>query len=98
MPSKRDLIRNRAVELLKVHSEGLRYSDLHRELEKSFPDTPPNTISGSMWNLHISKTKEVYKPTRGLFKYRFSPEEQAEEPPAQTRTETGTTFREDGLL
>jgi len=96
MPSKRDLIRNKAVELLKTHPEGLRYAELHRELVKSFPDTPINTIQGSSWNLHVSKAKEVYKPTRGLFKYRFSPEEQVEEQTqAQPPSVTESALREE---
>lgn len=79
MPSKGELIRNAAVELLKAKPSGLRYADLQRELEKIFPDTPVNTITGASWDLHDTKNKEVYKPTRGLFKYRFIEEEQEKE-------------------
>lgn len=96
MPSKRELIRDKAVELLKENPEGLRYSQLHRELEKNFPDTPINTIQGSSWDLQISRSKEVYKPTRGLYKYRFPSEEQAEaksESPVAGARET--TLREE---
>jgi hypothetical protein len=72
LPSKGEMIRDKAVKLLKNNPEGLRYADLHRELMKSFPGTPINTIQGSSWDLHIKRNKEVYKPSRGLFKYKFS--------------------------
>ena len=75
MPSKRDLIRNKAVELIKNSPKGLRYSELMTELAKYFPDTPENTIYGSAWDIHSTRSREVYKPTRGLFKYRFPDEE-----------------------
>lgn len=91
MPSKRDLIRDKAVELIKSNPKGLRYSELMTELTKHFPDTPRNTIDGSSWDIHITRSKEVYKPARGLFKYRFSDEEEIseiiEKPPPMLREE-----------
>lgn len=90
MPSKRDLIRNKAVELIKNSPKGLRYTELMTELEKYFPDTPENTIYGSAWDIHVTRSKEVYKPARGLFKYRFSEEEEIseiEKPPPTLREE-----------
>jgi len=72
LPSKGEMIRDKAVELLKNNPQGLRYADLHRELIKSFPEIPLNTIQGSAWDLHIKRNKEVYKPSRGLFKYKLS--------------------------
>ena len=96
MPAKRDLIRDKAVELLKACPEGLRYAELQRELSKAFPDTPVNTIQGSSWDLHVTKARQVYKPTRGLFKYRFSPDEQAEVPrEPEPATGPEVTFREE---
>jgi len=73
-----ELIRDKAVELLKANPQGLRYANLHRELVKVFPDVSLKLIQWTSWDLHISRRKEVYKPTRGLFKYRLSPEQQAE--------------------
>jgi len=91
MPSKRDLIRNKAVELIKNSPKGLRYSELMTELGKYFPDTPENTVYGSAWDIHITHSKEVYKPARGLFKYRFPDEEEITEiiemPPPTLREE-----------
>ncbi len=91
MPSKREQIRDKAVEILKSHPTGLRYADLHRALVKAFPDTPLNTIQGSSWDLHNTRSKEIYKPTRGLFKYRLSTEEEIEVEkilPPETEKET----------
>ena len=79
MTTKGDLIRNKAVELLKNNPEGLRYYPLVDELRKYFPDTPENTLYSSVWDIHVKRSKEVYKPTRGLFKYRFSVEEEVSE-------------------
>lgn len=78
MATKRELIRNKAVELLKDNSQGLRYSELMRELAKYF-NVSPDTIANSAWDIHITHSKEVYKPARGLFKYRFSDEEEISE-------------------
>ena len=90
MPSKRESIRDKAVELIKSSPRGLRYSEMMRELTRYFPDTPRNTIDGSSWDIHITRSKEVYKPTRGLFKYRFSTEEEIieiEKPPPTLKEE-----------
>ncbi len=65
MPSKRDLIRNTAVELIKNNPKGLRYSELMRELAKYF-DMSPDTAASAAWDIHITRSKEVYKPARGL--------------------------------
>ena len=89
MTSKQDMIRDKAVELLKNNPQGLRYYGLAEELTKYFPDTPENTVYSSVWNIHVTRSKEVYKPTRGLFKYRFSEEEivEIEKPPSTQREE-----------
>lgn len=71
MASRSEMIRNKAVELLKNHPDGYRYADLHRELVKIFPEFPINTIQGSTWNLDDIRSEEIYKPSRGLFKYKF---------------------------
>ena len=90
MTSKADLIRNKAVELLQNNPQGLRYSELMRELAKYF-DTSLDTIANAAWNIHDTRSKKVYKPARGLFKYRFSDEEEIEieieKPPPMLREE-----------
>ncbi len=79
MATQTESIRNKAVELLKNNPAGLRYSELARELREVFPNVPPKSFPASFWNLDITRSKYVYKPTRGLFKYRFSDEQEVSE-------------------
>ncbi|MBS4035825.1 MAG: hypothetical protein KGZ85_15280 [Ignavibacterium sp.] len=96
MPTKAEVIRTKAVELLKSNPDGLRYADLHRELVKQFPDIPLNTIQASAWDLHNTRSKEVYKPSRGLFKYRFAGVEESLPDTQPTEVEpTPVTFKEE---
>jgi hypothetical protein len=46
---------------------GIRYSALLDEISQQSPETPKNTISGAVWNLHSIFPSEISKPTRGLF-------------------------------
>jgi hypothetical protein len=91
MTTQGNLIRNKAVELLKNNPRGLRYSELMRELRNIFPDVPLKSIPATLWNLNVTRSKEVFKPTRGLFKYRFSDEgeisEIIEKPPPTLQEE-----------
>lgn len=61
-------IRDAAFELLKQHPEGIRWADLIRQVGRSDPSFNPNTIQGSLWNVHQLYPDKVYKPSRGLFK------------------------------
>ena len=87
---------NKAVELIKSNPKGLRYSELQRGLQSCFPDTSPNTITESSWNLDVTRSEKIYKPTRGLFKYRLTSEEETE----RTTEEIPPTLRIDnqGLI
>ncbi len=90
MASETELIRNKAVELIKSNPEGLRYTELLRQLQDYFPNTSSDKFANSVWNIHITRSKEVYKPARGLFKYRFSAEEEisaTEKPPPTLKEE-----------
>lgn len=87
MDRKQELIRNKAVELLKDNPQGLRYSELMRELAKHF-DMSLDTAANAAWNIHETRKEKVYKAARGLFKYRFSDEEEVseiEKPPPTLR-------------
>jgi hypothetical protein len=89
MDRKQELIRNKAVELLKDNPQGLRYSELMRELAKHL-DVSLDTAANAAWNIHETKSEKVYKPARGLFKYRFSDEEEIgeiEKPPSTLHEE-----------
>lgn len=69
MPTRREQIKSKAVEILKGDSQGVRYSPLVRMLKEAFPDIPSKTIHGTVWNLGVTLSREVYKPERGLFRH-----------------------------
>lgn len=75
-------ITEKAFEVLERTPEGVRYSELVREilnLESSFKQ---NTVHGTVWNLDERFPDRVYKPSRGLFrltKYRSDDTDQLKE-------------------
>ncbi|MCL4354957.1 hypothetical protein M1349_05880 [Patescibacteria group bacterium] len=69
MPTRRDLIKSKAIEILRNNSKGVRYSQLVRMIKESFPDIPENTIQGTIWNLDTKIPNEIYKADRGLFRH-----------------------------
>ena len=46
---------------------GIRYSVLVEKISQQTPETPRNTIHGSVWNLDTIFPNEIAKPSRGLF-------------------------------
>jgi hypothetical protein len=60
-------IQDVALELVKVHPGGIRYSELVNRVHTEHPETPKNTINGSLWNLETKHPDKVSKPSRGLF-------------------------------
>lgn len=80
MPTRKEKIIAKAIEILKSNPDGVRYSVLVREISQEFPEIPVNTIYGTVWNLETRVPNEVYKPSRGLFRYvKFKEEEISEE-------------------
>lgn len=75
MATKREKIKSKAIiiskaiEILKLNPNDVRYSDLVRKIHEEFPETPLNTIRGTVWNLETRVRNEVYKPARGLFRH-----------------------------
>jgi hypothetical protein len=69
MVTKRETIVSKAKEIIKSNSNGVRYSELVRRTQEELPDIPINTIHGSVWDLDAQFPKEIYKPTRGLFRH-----------------------------
>lgn len=62
-------IRQIGLEQLKLHPEGLRYTDLRHNIEKVLPPgMNPRSIRGSIYDLDKIFPLEVYKPARGLFR------------------------------
>jgi hypothetical protein len=64
--SKRE-IQDLARRIVAANPGGIRYSSLVREIVTSNPETPKNTIHGSVWDLAARFPTEVAKPSRGLF-------------------------------
>lgn len=60
-------IKDLARKLISQSSGGIRYAELVRQIQAAAPDTPVNTINGSIWNLDTQFPAEITKPSRGLF-------------------------------
>jgi hypothetical protein len=69
MPTIREKIILNAIDLLKQNQQGLRFSEMVRRIKELLPDANLNTINGSIWDLHIKKSNEVYKASKGLFRH-----------------------------
>jgi hypothetical protein len=80
MPTKRERIREKAIEIIEASPNGVRYSDLVRKLHEIFPEFPINTIFGSLWDFRADLPKEIYQPARGVYRHiKFKKEEITEE-------------------
>ena len=60
-------IRKLAVSIIRSRPGGIRYSALVEQICERSPETPKNTVHGSVWNLDAVMPNEVAKPSRGLF-------------------------------
>jgi len=67
--TNKEKITKKAIELLEQKREGIRYSVLVRTIADAFPEIPPNTINGTVWNIEAKHPQFVYKPARGLFRH-----------------------------
>ena len=63
-----NMIRDLALEIVAKNAGGIRYSDLIKRIAIANPETPMNTIHGSVWDLATRFPEKVVKPSRGLFK------------------------------
>jgi len=80
MATQKERIISKAVEILISVPNGVRYSELVREIHQEFPEIPVKSIPATIWNLEIRVPDEVYKPARGLFRHiKFKEEEISEE-------------------
>lgn len=61
-------IRGLAKSIIAANPGGIKYSQLIAQISQLHPETPVNTIHGSVWNLAAISPSEVTKPSRGLFK------------------------------
>jgi hypothetical protein len=79
---KKETVHNKALELLSTRPNGMRYSELVREIQNAFPEFPPGVVHGGVFTLDKDKEccEQVYKPARGLFKaVKFHKPEEPEE-------------------
>ncbi len=59
-------IRKRALSYLDKAPQGIRYMELVKMVHQSAPETPINTVHGAFQDL-LSKTKQIVRPSRGLW-------------------------------
>lgn len=64
----RTRIHVKALELLKRNPEGLRFSELQRAIQRSFPRFSIKTINNSIGKLDSAHSGRVYKPAQGLYR------------------------------
>jgi hypothetical protein len=68
MATKKEQIIKKAFELLSNEPNGIRYTDLVNKINECISDIPINTVHGTIWNIETKFPKEIYKPSRGIFK------------------------------
>jgi len=69
MSTKREQIISKVIEILKQNPQGVRYSEIVKRVKELLPEIPVNTIHGTVWDLDVQKSNEVYKADRGLFRH-----------------------------
>lgn len=81
MQSKRitERIKDAAFEALGRHPEGLRYSQLKKQVQQVDPAFNGNTINGCIWNLDAAFPDKVYKPSKGVFRLLTFKEQDSQE-------------------
>jgi len=90
MPTRREQIQSKAIEILRNSPQGVRYSQLLDMIKDSLPNISSNTIRGTIWNLDVTVPNQIYKADRGLFRHTSFRETQvfSEEPTPPTPSET----------
>jgi hypothetical protein len=68
MATIRERVIKLALELLKSHPDGIRYTELVRRVSKADPSLNENNIYGNIWDMDARLADKVYKPSRGLFR------------------------------
>jgi hypothetical protein len=94
-PRIRERIKSIAFDLLKKNPQGLRYSDLHRQIRSTDAALNANTINTSIWNLDTVEPELVYKPVKGLFRLLEFEEPSPIEPPVEAPVSQLPRIRED---
>lgn len=95
MPTRKEKIISKAIEILKSNPDGVRYSELVRKIQEDFSEIPINTIHGIAWNLDTRVPNEVYKAARGLFRHAIFREEEISKEERRRPTEAKKIKEED---
>ena len=90
-------IRQIALDTLANRPEGIRYSDLKREILKINSSFNPNTISGETWDLEATYPDQIYKPDRGVFRLLKFKENVATQPDEQPTTTPSKTSKKKAI-
>lgn len=89
--TKRQIIRDKAIEILKDEPKGIRWVELLKKVKSALPEMQPNTVNGSLWNLDTIAPKEVYKPAKGVWRHIMFQEKTPEADVAHETTATQIT-------
>lgn len=54
--------------VLEAHPDGIRWSELLKEVKKIDESLHPKTVNGFVWQLPNKFSNQVYKPSKGVFK------------------------------
>ena len=57
MPTYKERIEAKAIEILRNNPDGVRYSKLINEIKASLPDANVNHIRGTIWNLDVTRPR-----------------------------------------
>jgi len=63
-----EVIRDEAVKLLKKAPEGIKYSQLIKDVMTALPDQKEKDVKWAVYDLNKTRETAVDKPARGLFK------------------------------
>jgi len=98
MATRREKIVEKALELLDGNPDGLRYSALVKEISKTMPEVPVNTIHGTVWDLDVQQSSRIYKPSRGLYRLiKYKPDDSGALPlePVAPKPKMATAVKEE---
>lgn len=68
MKLNRQQIQDRAMEVLELHPQGIRWTDLLRTVASGTPETPHNSVHGAIHALLSRSSEEIPKVARGFYK------------------------------
>lgn len=94
-PKIRERIRSIAFDLLGKNPQGLRYSELLRQIRQAAPELNPNTVNTSIWNLETVEPERIYKPMKGIFRLVEFKEAVPVEAPIEAAAEPISRIREE---